>query len=66
MVENIVSQGHFLSPGTGRLTFFRKFEKGNPSSLAKDQICRDAVAISLMTAETMLMMIMAVMIFVAV
>lgn len=44
----------------GKPTCFKKFEKGNPSSLANDQIWRDAVAISLMTAETRLIMIMAV------
>lgn len=48
-------------PGMGKPTCFKKFEKGNPSSLANDQIWRDAVAISLMTAETRLIMMMAVM-----
>lgn len=44
------------------LTFCNCGEKGKPLSRAKDQICRDAVAISLMTAEIRVMMTMATMI----
>jgi hypothetical protein len=42
------------------LTCLRKGENGSPLSLAKDQIWREAVATSLMTAETRVIMIMAV------
>ena len=41
------------------LTFESWAENGNPLSRAKDQICRDAVAISLMTADTRVMMTIA-------
>ena len=40
-------------------TFDKKGEKGKPPSRAKDQICRDAVAISAMTAHTSAMTTMA-------
>lgn len=40
-------------------TFDRKGEKGSPPSLAKAQICREAVAISAMTAQTSAMMMIA-------
>ena len=43
-------------------TFCNCGEKGKPLSRAKDQICRDAVAISLMTAEMRVMITMATMI----
>lgn len=44
----------------GIRTLERKLENGRPPSLAKDQICRDAVAISAITAQTIVMIIMAV------
>jgi len=47
------------------LTFDRKGEKGNPPSLAKDQICRDAVAISAITAQTSAMTMIATITLVA-
>ncbi len=43
----------------GNPTLRRNGEKGNPLSLAKDQIWREAVATSLTTAETRVMMMMA-------
>lgn len=43
-------------------TFDRNGENGRPPSLAKDHICREAVAISLMTAQTRVMIMMATMI----
>ena len=43
-------------------TFDRKGENGKPPSRAKDQICRDAVAISAITAHTSAIMMMATMI----
>lgn len=39
----------------------RKGEKGNPPSLENAQICRDAVAISAITAHTSAMTMMATM-----
>lgn len=42
-------------------TFDKKGEKGKPPSRAKDQICRDAVAISAITAHTKAMIMMATM-----
>ena len=45
-------------------TFDRKGENGKPPSRAKDQICRDAVAISAITAHTNAMIIMATMMLV--
>lgn len=45
-------------------TFAKNGEKGRPLSRAKDQICRDAVAISAMTAHTNAMITMAVMMLV--
>lgn len=49
--------------GMGKLgeTFDKKGEKGKPPSRAKDQICRDAVAISAITAHTKAMTMMATM-----
>ena len=41
------------------LTLRRYFENGNPSSLEKAQTCRDAVATSLTTASTRVMMTIA-------
>jgi len=43
------------------LTYAKKDENGNPLSLAKDQVWRDAVATVLMQAEVILIMRMAVM-----
>ena len=45
-------------------TLDRNGENGNPPSRANDQICREAVAISLITAQTRVMMMMATMTFV--
>ena len=43
------------------LTLRRYLENGNPSSLEKAQTCRDAVATSLTTARTRVMMMIAAM-----
>lgn len=45
-------------------TLDKNGENGSPLSRAKDQICREAVAISLITAQTSVMMMMATMTFV--
>lgn len=45
-------------------TFAKNGEKGRPLSRAKDQICRDAVAISAMTAQINAIITMAVMMLV--
>lgn len=45
-------------------TFAKNGEKGRPLSRAKDQICRDAVAISAMTAHINAMITIAVMMLV--
>ena len=42
-------------------TFDKNDEKGKPLSRAKDQICRDAVAISAITAKTSAITMMATM-----
>ena len=47
-----------------RPTVDKKPENGNPLSRANDQICRDAVAISLTTAKTKVMIMIAVIVFV--
>ena len=45
-------------------TFDKNGEKGKPLSRAKDQICREDVAISAMTAHTSAMIIIAAMMLV--
>ena len=47
-------------------TLERNFENGKPLSLANDQICLDAVAISATTAKTIVAMMTADITFVAV
>ena len=52
-------------PVTGKRGFHNTLdsqgENGSPPSRANDQICREAVAISLITAQTSVMMMMATM-----